>query len=85
MNFAPTVLTQAEAADVVRAGLQALAEGASGVDLGGLQRFDSAAIAALLAWRRAAAARGVPLQVTGMPDGLESLARVYGVSHLLHG
>jgi phospholipid transport system transporter-binding protein len=85
MNFAPTVLTQAEAADVVRAGLQALADGATGIDLGGLQRFDSTAVAALLEWRRAAAARGVPLRVTGMPDGLESLARVYGVSDLLQG
>ena len=83
MNFAPTVLTQAEAGDVVRAGLQALASGVTEIELGGLQRFDSTAVAALLEWRREAAARGVSLQISGMPAGLDSLARLYGVSHLL--
>ncbi len=83
MNFAPTVLTQAEAGDVVRAGMQALASGVTEIDLSGLQRFDSTAVAALLAWRRAAAARGVSLQIAGIPAGLDSLAQLYGVSHLL--
>jgi phospholipid transport system transporter-binding protein len=83
MNFAPSALTQAEAGDVLRAGLHALASGATGIDLGGLQRFDSTAVAALLEWRRAAAQRGTQLQISRMPEGLESLARVYGVAHLL--
>ncbi len=83
MDFAPSVLTQAEAGDVLGAGLKALDGGATAIDLGGLQRFDSTAVAALLAWRRAAAKRGVALKISGIPDGLESLARVYGVDHLL--
>jgi phospholipid transport system transporter-binding protein len=83
MSFAPSVLTQAEASDVLGAGLKAIDAGTAAIDLGGLQRFDSTAVAALLAWRRAAAARGVALQISGIPDGLQSLARLYGVDHLL--
>lgn len=83
MTFTPSVLTQAEAGEVLRAGMAALDAGATAVDLSGLQHFDSTAVAALLAWRRAATARGVSLQIAGMPDGLQSLARLYGVDHLL--
>lgn len=85
MNFAPSVITQAEAGEVVRAGLQALASGVTEIELGNLRRFDSTAVAALLEWRRAAQAGGVALQISGMPEGLDSLGRLYGVSHLLRG
>ncbi len=83
MAFAPSALTHAEASDVLGAGLKALDEGVSAIDLSGLQRFDSTAVAALLAWRRAAVARGISLQISGIPDGLDSLTRLYGVAHLL--
>ena len=83
MAFAPSVLTQAEAADVLRAGLTALEGGTTDIDLSGLQRFDSSAVATLVAWRRAAMARGVSLQIDGMPEGLQSLVRLYGVDPLL--
>ncbi len=83
MDFAPSAITQAEAGAVLNAGLKALESGITTINLGGLQRFDSTAVAALLAWRRAAAGRGLALRIAGMPDGLQSLARVYGVAHLL--
>ncbi len=83
MSFAPSAITQQEAGDVLRAGLKALEGGVTTIDLGGLQRFDSTAVATLLAWLRAAAKRGASLQISGMPEGLGSLARVYGVAHLL--
>ncbi len=83
MAFSPTALTLAEAAEVVRDGLQALAAGITDIDLGALQRFDSTAVAALLEWRRAAAARAAVLRIANLPEGLESLARLYGVAHLL--
>lgn len=83
MAFSPTALTLAEAGEVVRAGLQALASGTTDIDLGALQRFDSTAVAALLEWRRAAAARGAVLRIGNLPEGIESLARLYGVAHLL--
>ncbi len=83
MAFTPSMLTQAEASDVLAAGLKALEGGVSAIDLSGLQRFDSTAVAALLALRRAAVSRGMTLHISGMPDGLDSLARLYGVAHLL--
>ncbi len=83
MAFSPTALTLAEAAEVVRDGLRALASGTTDIDLGALQRFDSTAVAALLEWRRAAAAHGTVLRIANLPEGLDSLARLYGVAHLL--
>ena len=83
MAFSPTVLTIAEAADVLQAGLQAIAGGETEIDLQQLQRFDSTAVAALLAWQRQAAAQRVPLRVAHLPPGLESLAKVYGVAALI--
>ncbi len=83
MAFSPTALTFAEAADVLQGGLQAIAGGETEIDLQQLQRFDSTAVAALLAWHRQAAAQGVPLRVANLPQGLESLAKVYGVAPLI--
>ncbi len=85
MAFTPTRLTMADAETVVRDGQQAIAAGVSDIDLSRLEHFDSAAIAALLAWRRTAAAQGVSLRIGAAPEGLLSLARVYGVATLLDG
>ncbi len=83
MAYLPTTLTLADAETAVRAGCEAIAGGVDEVDLSRLQRFDSAALAAVLEWRRVAEARQRPLRVTGIPSGLASIARVYGVDHLL--
>ncbi len=83
MAFAPTRLTLADAGETVRAGCEAIAAGDDQIDLSGLQRFDSSALAALLAWRRAGAERGHAVRITHLPPGLLSMARVYGVVHLL--
>ena len=84
MAFAPISLTMDEAAATLRTGLQALAGGESTIDLASLQRFDSSAVAALIEWQRDAASRGATLTLTNLPEGLLSLARLYGVAHLLH-
>ncbi len=84
MAFCPVALTMDEAAGTVHGGLQALAAGETEFDLASLQRFDSAAVAALLAWQRAATSSGLSLRFTNRPAGLDSLARLYGVDHLLH-
>lgn len=81
MTFTPTRLTLLDAAPAVRAGCDAIAHGVDTVDLGQLQRFDSAALAALLEWQRAAAAHGKQLRVLNLPPGLASIARVYGLAH----
>lgn len=53
------------------------------VDASLLQRFDSSALAVLLALRRACQRLGKPLLVTGMPGKLAELAELYGVGELL--
>ena len=83
MAFCPASLTLEDAAGTVSAGLQALAAGETGIDLASLQRFDSSAVAVLLEWQRAATASGKTLQVSNLPEGMVSLARLYGVAHLL--
>lgn len=53
------------------------------VDASAVKSFDSAALAVLLALRRTALAAGKQLVVVGLPQGLVSMARLYGVIDLL--
>ena len=78
-----TTLTHAGAKAVLAAGLQRIAAGASGVDCASLTQFDSSALAVLIAWQRAAQARGAALEIVNLPAGLASLAQVYGVDALI--
>jgi phospholipid transport system transporter-binding protein len=76
-------LTHESAKAALAAGLQRIAAGASGVDCTPLAQFDSSALAVLLAWERAAQARGVEFEIINLPAGLASLAQAYGVDTLL--
>jgi len=76
-------ITMANAAAITAAGVAAIGTGDGTIDLGAVTRCDSSAVAALLAWRRAAMARGIELRVLGGPRGLASLATVYGMDELL--
>jgi phospholipid transport system transporter-binding protein len=76
-------LTLTHARSVLEAGLAAIAKGETSFDLGSLTELDSSAVAALLAWQRAARARGLTLTLSNLPVGLSSLASLYGVSELL--
>ncbi|NRO96409.1 STAS domain-containing protein [Paraburkholderia sp. NMBU_R16] len=78
-----TALTHASAKSVLAAGLTSIAGGATGVDCAALAEFDSSALAVLLAWQRAAEARGSAFEIVNVPQGLASLAAVYGVDALL--
>jgi len=78
----PQKLTQAEAMAVLERLRQALAGGLDTVDLSGLSEFDSAAIAVLLAARRASTQPGLP-RFINIPDKLSRLASLYGVDALL--
>ena len=53
------------------------------VNASALKVFDSAALAVLLACRRAALEAGKQLVVEGLPKGLQSMAVLYGVDGLL--
>jgi len=78
-----TTLTHASAKAVLAAGLQRIAAGAGGVDCASLAQFDSSALAVLIAWQRAAQARGAALEIVNLPAGLASLAQVYGVDTVI--
>ncbi|AQG99731.1 anti-anti-sigma factor [Burkholderia sp. KK1] len=76
-------LTHESAKAALDAGLSRIAAGATEVDCAPLTQFDSSALAVLLAWQRAASARGAAFGVVNLPSGLASLARAYGVDTLL--
>jgi phospholipid transport system transporter-binding protein len=77
-------LTHASAKSALVAGLERIAAGASGVDCTPLAQFDSSALAVLLAWQRAAQARGgARFEIVNLPAGLASLAQAYGVDTLV--
>lgn len=78
-------ITHETARKVLKAGLKRIAEGETQLDCLALVRFDSSALAVLLAWRRAALARGRDLKVLRAPPALASLARAYGIDTLAFG
>ena len=82
----PETLTVDDATAAL-AGLAQALQGETGataaVDASGLQRFDSAALAVLLACRRLAQAAGKGFAVHGAPPKLAELARLYGLDALL--
>jgi phospholipid transport system transporter-binding protein len=53
------------------------------VDATSLNRFDSAALAVLLEFRRESLAVGKQFSIRGMPERLSDLAKLYGVVELL--
>lgn len=76
-------LTTSNATAVLEQGLQALAQQQSVIDMTAVTTIDSAAVAVLLAWQRAAGARRQPLTFCNLPDNLRSLIALYGVGELL--
>lgn len=86
MLVLPDELTHAQAGaclDMLREA--ARAEGGAHVELDAalLRRFDSSALAVLLALRRACQKLGKPLAIRGLPPKLRELAGLYGVDSLL--
>jgi phospholipid transport system transporter-binding protein len=76
-------LTFDNAKTALDAGLQAIAEGQTAIDFSDLIAVDSAAVATMLAWRRVAAARALPLAFLHVPENLQSLISLYDVAELL--
>lgn len=73
----------ATATELREAGEAALVGGASVVDLTEVAEADSSAVAVLLAWTRIATEHGQGLAIVGVPQGVRSLAALYGVAELL--
>lgn len=76
-------LTVANAKNVLESGLRAIGEGQAVFDLREVKVVDSAAVATMLAWQRAARARGATLRFDHLPDNLKSLVDLYDVAGLL--
>ena len=76
-------LTLASVAAALREGNAAIGEGVRTVDLGEVGELDSSALALLLAWLREARRRNRDLSFTNLPQGLTTIARLYGVAGLL--
>jgi phospholipid transport system transporter-binding protein len=76
-------IVNANAAELLQAGEAAIRDGDSRFDLSSVTRCDSSAVALLLAWQRAAHARGLGLRLEGVPADLCSLATLYGVDLLI--
>ena len=57
--------------------------GVSTLDLSRVTEIDSSALALVLAWQRGAAKVGRVLGVSGAPQGLKTLAELYGVSSFI--
>jgi phospholipid transport system transporter-binding protein len=77
-------LTANNATSVFESGVNALRSGETQFDLSGVTGVDSAAVATLLAWRRAAQQLGKQLDYLNLPANLQALAGLYGVAELLH-
>ena len=86
MLLLPATITNREARDTLRMLSQAL-QREPGTDVvinaGGLQQFDTAALAVLLECERLAQAWGKRFAIRQAPAKLVALARLYGVDALL--
>lgn len=76
-------LTLASVAAALEEGNAAIASGVRSVDLGEVGDLDSSALALLLAWLRQAKRANRELEFTNLPQGLTTIARLYGVADLL--
>jgi len=78
-------VTLANVGRVLEEGRQHLGEGVRTVDLGEVTEMDSSLLAALLVWLREAKGRSRELVFANLPEGLQTIARLYGVEALLPG
>lgn len=86
MLVLPADLTRKQASACLRMlvqGLRVLADKELVVDASALERFDSSALAVLLALRRESQAHGKILRIRSLPTRLHDLATVYGIAELL--
>jgi phospholipid transport system transporter-binding protein len=84
MTFKPAPsLTVDNARGMLADGIAAITGGQRVIDFSGLTQVDSAAVAVLLSWQRAARARSIALSFINMPEMLQSLTTLYGVAALL--
>ena len=83
MTFTVTALDFTNAKALLQEGLDAVSRGEDEYDFGTLTQVDSASVAVMLAWQRAAVRSGRRLRFLNVPSDLVNLADLYGVTELL--
>ena len=78
-------LTLASVTAALGEGNAAIAQGVRIVDMSEVGELDSSALALLLAWLREAKRLDRELTFANLPQGLTTIARLYGVAELLPG
>lgn len=76
-------MTVERARALLESGIRSLESGGTEFDLTGVREVDSAGLAILFGWQRAARAQGKTIRITHAPQNLCSLAGVYDVTELL--
>jgi phospholipid transport system transporter-binding protein len=76
-------MTYANARRLLELGLAEIEGGAKVFDLEPVGELDSASLALVFAWQRAAESRGAKVSVRNPPPSLLTLAELYGVAALL--
>ena len=83
MKLTCTNIQLDEIGPIEKMGSEAIENGDAIFDFTEVNQADSAMLALLLQWIRKAKAKGLMPEVKNMPEGLWSLARLYGVRELL--
>lgn len=82
--FVDTPMVMGNAKALLAAGESVLAaQGSALMDLSRVREADSSAVAVMLAWLRRAAEKGVQVHFANVPQGVRTLAELYGVTELL--
>ncbi|HUJ88455.1 MAG TPA: STAS domain-containing protein [Burkholderiales bacterium] len=76
-------VTLANVAQLLEEGRQQIRDGARTIDLGEVTELDSSLLAMLLAWLREAKQHDAEIAFANLPQGLETIAQLYGVDGLL--
>ncbi len=76
-------VTFANVRQVLDEGVRHVKEGVRTVDLAEIGEIDSSILAAMLAWIREGRDQKSEVSFSNLPDGLVTLARVYGVESFL--
>ena len=77
----PLIIANARA--LLEAGRSALQSGEQVFDFSEVTEADSSALAVMLGWLRAAEAARASIRFANIPQGVSSLAELYGVTELL--
>lgn len=83
MKLTCTNIQLDEIGPIEKMGSEAIENGDAIFDFTEVKQADSAMLALLLQWIRKTKAKGLMPEVKNMPEGLWSLARLYGVRELL--